>query len=192
MCIWEKAQNLGNEKNYKVPECCFHGDPLGRHGSTAVGKQSLDLQSGYPRMEVGAQTSFTRTARTIAPSEICMANSGREMYGHRTGRKSSLYLPSLTPRNLGTWHTVWTKNNNNKSPYSFRERLWAIFQEASSLITFHMPPCPQTPASAAEAIYAALPFKREEPRLYWSLSSCLLAWCLYSQTICTTERYRGS
>lgn len=94
MRIWEKAQNLGNEKNYKVPECCFPGDPLGRPGSTVVGKQSLDLQSGYPRMEVGAQTSFTQTARTIAPSEICMANS-EERNVWPQDRQNIRFVPSL-------------------------------------------------------------------------------------------------
>lgn len=38
---WEKAQNLWNEQNYKVPGCGFPGGPLGKYGF--VGEQKFSL-----------------------------------------------------------------------------------------------------------------------------------------------------
>lgn len=65
MCIWEKAQNLWNEQNYKVPECCFPGGPSGKYGFGEENIPPLELRAAV--MEGEAGTYFTQEVRTIAP-----------------------------------------------------------------------------------------------------------------------------
>lgn len=141
MCIWEKAQNLWNEQNYKVPECCFPGSPLGKYSFVGRKHPASGLKSGCPLMEARAPTYFTGKARTIAPfwdvqTSDLHANSEREFRREVAGRAENPVSPFLPRLHAWeAWHTVWTKNNN-KSPYSLRESFLVMFQDPSSFLTY--------------------------------------------------------
>jgi hypothetical protein len=135
VCIWEETQNLRTNRITRFQTAAlFPSEKIWFHGGR---KTAFGLESGDLLMEAGARTHFTYPESENNSSLLGFAwlTQRREMYG--TDQKTQFCLPSLTLHVLGAGDTVWTNNNNNnQSPYSFRERFLVIFQNASSSLTY--------------------------------------------------------